>query len=112
MGYKKGQKIPSYLFRKMQEYEPNSIGYPVLLETIKACRESIEWAVSNKEFDGEMAKIAYVFAIISNNYMDVGKRMKQERGSAEKSVEQKNIPDEDINIKGCTEKKKDFTDFL
>ena len=110
--YKKGEVIPKILFKKMKEYEPNAIGYPILLETIKYCEENINWALDNKEFKNEIGKISYVFAIISNNIHDVAKGLSRKQKA--NNVQEKNNINIDTSLTehGCKQNKKDLSRFI
>ena len=107
LGYKKGEKIPSFLFKKLKEYEVASIGYEVLLATIKDERKNIQWAINNKEFKNEIGKISYIFAILSNHWKDSKKKMKIKEKRSKFSVP------ENINVgSGRGGSRHDISKFL
>lgn len=114
LDYETGQKFPTVLTKKLKELE--FYGYEVVLETIRKCSSSIEYAVKTKNFKNEVGKISYIMAIVQNNINDVYKehnrkeklKEKQDKQTihfeAENSVEIMNI--------GSKHKGKDISDFL
>ena len=108
MGYYKNEKLPAYLFKKLKEYEVGSIGYEVLLATIKRKASDIEWAIHNKDFKSEINKINYVFAILSNSWKDTKKKMKTEKRQAQLIVPESI----DVDSIGRSGSKHDISKFI
>ena len=73
LGYRPGMKLPTLTYKKIKEYE-EPYGLDVLYETMLSCEQSCTWALQNKQFTGEVAKIMYIFAIFQNNAMDQWKK--------------------------------------
>lgn len=72
LGYKNNMVIPTFFYKKLKEFE--GIGYDVLLDTMNGKENDIYWAIKNKIFAGETAKVMYITAILNNNIMDYYKR--------------------------------------
>ena len=73
MGYKPGMILPTYFFKKLKDYE--GVGYEALYNTMITQTKSIQWALNNKNFGGETAKVMYIMAILNNNVMDEYKKI-------------------------------------
>ena len=73
MNYKPGMILPTYFFKKLKDYE--GVGYEALYNTMIAQTKSIQWALANKSFNGETAKVMYIMAILNNNVMDEYKKI-------------------------------------
>ena len=73
MSYKPGMILPTYFFRKLKDYE--GVGYEALYNTMIAQTKAIQWALANKSFNGETAKVMYIMAILNNNVMDEYKKI-------------------------------------
>ena len=70
MGYYKPEmKLPTLTYKKIQDYK-EPIGYDVLCYTLINVERDITWALTNKNFNSETAKIMYLFAIVQNHYME------------------------------------------
>ena len=73
MGYKPKMILPTYFFKKLKEFE--GIGYEAVYNTMVSQAKSIDWALKNKDFCSETAKVMYIMAIINNNVMDEYKKI-------------------------------------
>lgn len=73
MSYKPGMILPTYFFKKLKDYE--YLGYEALYNTMISQTKSIQWALTNKSFNGETAKVMYIMAILHNNVMDEYKKI-------------------------------------
>lgn len=99
MGYKPNMILPTYFFKllKNKKYE-EGVGYEAVYNTMISQAKSIEWALKNKDFGSEVAKVMYIMAIIDNNIMDEYKKIvKERRKNSGLKAEIINI--EDINLK-------------
>lgn len=79
LGYKSGMILPTYFYKSLKGYE--ALGYDVFYQTMILQNKSVQWALSNKNFNGETAKIMYLMAIYNNNVMDVYKQIIAEKKS-------------------------------
>ena len=84
MGYKPTMILPTYFFKKLKDFE--GLGYEAVYNTMVSQTKSIDWALKNKDFGSETAKVIYIMAIINNNVMDEYKKIvkiqkQQSRGS-------------------------------
>lgn len=68
LGYSDKMVIPTFFYKKLKNYE--GLGYDAVLRTMYNQEKSIKWALTNKQFTGETAKVMYVMAIIDNHVMD------------------------------------------
>ena len=82
MGYKPKMILPTYFFKKLKEFE--GVGYLALYNTMITQSKSIEWALKNKDFGSETAKVMYITAILNNNVMDEYKKIVAEKRANKK----------------------------
>lgn len=80
--YKEHMKLPTLWYKKLAEWK--GYGYEVVFETIIKQEGSISWAIENKQFTSEVAKIMYVSAIINNNLTDTLKEINRKRNIVRK----------------------------
>lgn len=109
LGYQPGMKLPTLTYKKIREYE-NPYGLDVLYETMCAQKNACLWALQNKQFNGETAKIMYLFAIFQNNAMEQWKRKVAARREVAIAERQSNV-DEDI-VEYIPQEKKDIRRFV
>lgn len=113
MDWQEGEPFPTLLLKKLKELDYYS--GQVVLDTVRKCASSLEWAIKNKNFLSTTSKIHYVFAIISNNIADVNKQntlhKEYEKKREHNSEETLNANMEIVEI-GTTTKGKDISDFL
>jgi len=93
LGYQKGQKFPTTLTKKLKElsFYPNEVIY----KTIQDQKENIEYWILRKDFSSDYGKIAYIFAIITNNINDVYRNWKINQ---HQQIKQEQWQDEPIEI--------------
>lgn len=75
LGYAENMRLPTIAYKFIEEYR-DSFGFDALFATIIAQKGAIEWALRNRDFNSEVAKIKYIFAIIQNNVMTEYKKIK------------------------------------
>ena len=73
MGYKQGMILPTYFYKKLKDFE--GVGFEALFNTMNSQAKVIQWALTNKNFNGEIAKVMYIMAILNNNVMDEYKKI-------------------------------------
>jgi hypothetical protein len=96
MGYNPKMVLPTYFFKLLKKYE-DGVGYEAVYNTMVSQTKSIVWALQNKNFGSETAKVLYIMAIIDNNVMDEYKKfVKEKRENNGLKTEIINI--EDINL--------------
>ena len=109
MGYVLPQmQLPTLTYKKIEEMFKEPIGYDVLYNTLVSQRQSIEWALQNKEFNSETAKIMYLFGIVKNNYMEEWRKKVAEKRLAEQHVQSES---EDISEIDTIERKQEVKDL-
>lgn len=88
MGYVLPQmKLPTLTYKKIEEYK-EPIGYDVLYNTLLTKEKDIKYAFYNKQFDSEIARVQYLFAIVQNNYMpEWRKKVANKKAEALKKTE-------------------------
>ena len=110
MGYVLPQmKLPTFTYRKIEEYR--ELGFDVLYNTLNAQRSNIEWALINKDFGSETAKVMYIFAIVQNNFMEEYRK----KETLQKMAAREKISAEDPNEPVESERRqavKDLSSFL
>ena len=94
--YIPGMKLPTSTYKKIEEYR-ETCGFDVLYRTLLAQTDAIKWALENKEFRDEKAKINYIFAILQNHVGDTLKTDRQRLNEQRKTEKIDTIPP-DIDI--------------
>ena len=94
LDYSEGQPFPPILPRKLKELE--YYDNAVILKTFKQKAKDIHQSFSIKQFDTDVQKVSYMFAIIKNSIADVQRQMKY----AEKQEQQREIIFDTDNIDG------------
>lgn len=84
MGYKPKMILPTYFFKKLKDFE--GVGYLALYNTMITQSKSIDWALKNKDFGSETAKVMYIVAILNNNVMDEYKKIVKEKREANRKI--------------------------
>lgn len=88
-----GQPMPTIIFRKLKELDWYSD--EIIQLTFDEQRTAIQWAMTNKKFDSDMAKATYMMAIVRNN---IGSVYRREQDKANKTTKQDSEPDIDTMI--------------
>ena len=88
-----GQPMPTIIFRKLKELDWYSD--EIIQLTFDEQRTAIQWAMTNKKFDSDMAKATYMMAIVRNN---IGSVYRREQDKANKTIKQDPEPDIDTMI--------------
>lgn len=108
LGYQPGMKLPTITYKKISEYDV--YGYDVLYKTIANQMKSISWALNNKNFNSETAKIMYIFAIIQNHAGAEWKNKVAEERRVQKMLKDDSEPE--IELKPQKKKTKNISKFL
>lgn len=100
--YQSFMKLPTYFYKRLKECE--GYGYDVVYRCILNKSKDIQWAIRNKDFNSEVGKMMYIWAILDNSMNDALKEIVAERRAKEKkekttAVEQSVNVDLDINTK-------------
>lgn len=85
LGYSPKMIIPTYFYKKLKEYE--GVGYQALYNTMLSQDKSAHWALQNKQWTGETAKVMYLMAIYNNNVMDEYKKLVAEKRATQNNNE-------------------------
>lgn len=110
LGYQRGQKFPAYIQKKLNEFSFYS--YDVILRTFEKCSDSIIYYMSKKEFRNESGKIAYIFAVLSNNINDVNKELEWDKKAQEKESKTEMNSEQGINMMRPNTKVKNVSAWL
>lgn len=110
LGYQNGQKFPAYIQKKLNEFSFYS--YDVILKTFEKCSDSIVYYMSKKEFRNESGKIAYIFAVLSNNINDVNKEFEWSKKAAKKEEKAEVNSEQGINMIRPVSKVKNVSAWL
>ena len=109
LGYKKGVRLPSNTYSYLKQYK-DTCGYDVVYETIERQRESIEWALANKQFCDDRSMVSYVFAIIQNNIMETI-RLNESRAKQSRTIQP--VFEEEMIVNNANKKKvKDISAYV
>ena len=113
LGYKTGMKLPTVTFKLIKEYE-EPYGLDVLYATMVATRQSCEWALINRDFQQETAKIWYLFAVFQNNAMTEWKKKVAAQKSEQMAAKQSEnlVIEEESDMTYVPQEKKDIRRFL
>ena len=93
--YKDFMKIPTYFYKRLKECE--GYGYDVVYRCIQNKAKDIRWALANKDFNSEVGKMMYIWAILNNSMNDALKEVVAER--REEDRKNKNTKtEESVNV--------------
>ena len=111
--YKTFMKLPTYFYKRLKECE--GYGYDVVFHCIQNKAKDIKWAINNKNFNSEIGKMMYIWAILNNHMNDALKEVVAERRAEEKRnqispVEQS--VDVDLEINNKKQRTVDISKFL
>lgn len=105
MGYTDDYALPSWMVMRLKgmrhgKYYENkntknmgSYSFPVILYTFKSCAPSIQYAISNKQFDNERNKFNYIMKIVEGSLNDVALRLERAQ-KLEQEVQKAEAPKE------------------
>lgn len=114
MGYIPGMVFPTCITQSLKEL--SFYGEDVILETLERNRDSVEYAMRTKNFNGDRQRALYLMAIIKNHINDVYKEFKKAKESSTQMQEETLIPEvsteEEMQNIGCMTKGKDISNFL
>ena len=97
LGYKEFMKIPTYFYKRLKECE--GYGYDVVYRCIQIKAKDIQWALNNKEFNTEVGKMMYIWAILNNSMNDALKEVVTERREEERKIKKIQSEDEvDVDL--------------
>ena len=107
--YKEFMKIPTYFYKRLKECE--GYGYDVVYRCIQNKAKDIKWALNNKDFNSEVGKMMYIWAILNNSMNDALKEVVAERRAEEKKNKTTAV-EESVNVDlNITEKKQHTVDI-
>jgi len=109
--HSKNQEFPKYLTQRLSKLE--MWGYDTVYDTIIRHRKDIEYT-EKIDFEKEVQKISYIFAIIESHIEDVFEYNKNRKEHERKEVEQmQNNSGTKANARiGTSKKGRDITKFL
>lgn len=110
LGYKEFMKIPTYFYKKLSEWE--EYGYDVVNMTIETQTDGFAWALSNKDFNSETAKIMYMCAIIENHINDSLKEKIRNEKIVHSNNEETQLEIDDLDIENTKQYTKDISSWL
>ena len=93
--YKDFMKLPTYFYKRLSECE--GYGYDVVYHCMKKKARDIQWAIHNKEFNSEVGKMQYIWAILNNYMNDALKQVVAERRAEEKKNKTSAV-EESVNV--------------
>jgi hypothetical protein len=110
LNYQKGQIFPTILTKKLKELEfyPNE----VIFNTIKKNHDTIQYWMNTKDFNSDIGKISYIFAIIKGNINDIYKQWKIEQNCINKKNNNDTNLIIDINMTENKHEEKDLRKWL
>lgn len=85
LGYEKGQPFPTILPKRIKQLD--FYDNETIYRTMLACDNDIHYAIENKNFDTDYAKIGYIMAILTNRIAKVWKVVMRERNEAKKAYQ-------------------------
>jgi len=114
-----GEPFPTYLLKKFKEFA--YYDDDVLLETVMQCKNSLDWAMKAKHFNGMINKVNYIMAVLSNHISEVNKQwMRVKKMEAKQRVAETAPADFELEIIGTSsdilpqnsKPQQDLTDLL
>ena len=111
--YKTFMKIPTYFYKRLKECE--DYGYDVVYRCMKNKTRDIQWAIKNKEFNSEIGKFMYIWAILNNSMNDALKEVVAERREEERKIKDTKYDESmnvDLNIPDKKQHTVDISKFL
>lgn len=110
LNYKSFMKVPTFFYKKLSEWEP--YGFDVVLLCMNSHEKDIQWAIKNKNFNSETAKIMYICAILENNMTDTLKQKTREQKLKKEEYKADNLIIENIDNIGTSKKSNDVSSLL
>ena len=114
MGYIPGMVFPTCVTQSLKEF--SFYGDDIVLETLERNRDSVEYAMRTKNFDGDRQRALYLMAIIRNHINDVYMEFKKRESSQTSEQSENSIPEVSTEFEmqniGCSVKGKDISNFL
>lgn len=95
LDYQDYMKIPTYFYKRLKECE--GYGYDVVFRCMKMKARDIQWALANKDFDSEIGKMMYIWAILDNGMNDALKAVVAERREEERKLKNTKV-EESVNV--------------
>ena len=93
--YESFMKIPTYFYKRLKECE--GYGYDVVYRCMKNKTRDIQWAIKNKDFNSEIGKFMYIWAILNNSMNDALKEVVAERREEERKIKETKY-NESLNV--------------
>lgn len=93
--YQSFMKLPTYFYKRLKECE--GYGYDVVYKCILNKSKDIQWAIRNKDFNSEVGKMMYIWAILDNSMNDALKEIVAERRAKEKK-EKTTVVEQSVNV--------------
>ena len=113
LGYKDFMKIPTYFYKRLKECE--GYGYDVVYRCIQIKAKDIKWALTNKEFNTEVGKMMYIWAILNNSMNDALREVVAERRENERAIRKESetcVNEDDLDIKDVKQRTVNISRFL
>lgn len=111
LGYDSFMKLPTIFYKKLQGWKPFS--YRVVRKCMDNKASSIDWALNNKDFNGEVSKMMYICAILDNGMVDALKEVrKEDRIKARKVVKNESVITNEAEISNPNQQAKDISRWL
>ena len=84
LDYQTFMKLPTYFYKRLKECE--GYGYEVVYRCMLDKANDIRWAVKNKDFNSEVGKMMYIWAILNNYMNDALRKVVAERREIERKL--------------------------
>ncbi len=111
LDYDSFMKLPTIFYKKLKEWEPFT--YRVVLKCINNKASSVDWALNNKSFNSEVAKMMYICAILDNGMVDALKEVrKEDRKKAREVAENKSEQVNNVAIANPIQQTKNISRWL
>ena len=111
LDYQKGQPFPPILPQKLKELE--FYDNEIILETFRQKTQEIHNSLKTKQFETDIGRLSYMFAIVKNHIADVKKQYDYSKRQAQ-TIKNNNLQAEsaDMNIIGSTASAKNISGWL
>lgn len=74
--YDRNMIFPTAMVKRIRKLREN-FEYSIIRETFAVNKDSIKWAIKNKDFDTEWHMVSYVMAIVEGSINDIYKKQKE-----------------------------------
>lgn len=111
LGYKERFPFPSLVTKRLKELE--NYGYDVVYDSMREHEDTLRYYVKNKEFESDLQRIGYLFAIVKSNLLSLyNNKEEREKRRNRNDISLNNLIDLDEKVEVRKHKVRDISKFL